>query len=106
MHVTRWLRLPVIGTSIVASPALLRDYLIHAAVSSLAPGKLFNFELHGIDLADATLDGLPPELVARQPDLRRTLAWKHDALDTLLRKCRAAGARFVPLREAVTELGF
>ena len=59
---------------------------------------LFNLELHGIDLADAEADEIPPALVARQPDLRRPLAHKLAALDETLAAARAAGARFVTLR--------
>jgi hypothetical protein len=35
----------------------------------------FNFELHGIDLLDER-DGIPAELVRRQPDLRVPVARK------------------------------
>jgi hypothetical protein len=45
-------------------------------VAAMAQREFFNFELHGIDLADAVADGIPPELVARQPDLRLPLARK------------------------------
>ena len=64
--VTPWSRLPAIGTSLLVAPAVLRDRL----VAWMARRELFNFELHGIDFADAERDGIPGELVERQPDLR------------------------------------
>ncbi len=95
MTVTRWGRLPVIGTSIVVAPPWIRRRLVAAALRE----PFFNFELHGIDLADAVGDAIPHDLVARQPDLRRTLTDKHGALDETLRMARARGATFLPLRE-------
>jgi peptidoglycan/xylan/chitin deacetylase (PgdA/CDA1 family) len=95
MAVTPLARLPVIGTSLVTAPAWLRRHLV--AVALRAP--FFNLELHGIDLADAEADEIPPALVARQPDLRRPLAHKLRALDETLTAARAAGARFARLDE-------
>jgi hypothetical protein len=64
--VTPWTRLPAIGTTLIIAPDLIRTRLL-AAMESRA---FFNFELHGIDFADADKDGIPGELVARQADLR------------------------------------
>ena len=94
--VTPVARLPVIGTSLIMAPAWLRRRMVAAALRE----PLFNLELHGIDLADADGDGVPGELVARQPDLRRPLAHKLDALAQTLTAARAAGARFATLAEA------
>jgi len=55
----------------------------------------FNLELHGLDVIDAELDGIPGELVARQADLRVGLDDKLEALDRVL-------AALVGEREAVT----
>lgn len=44
----------------------------------------FNFELHGIDLADADADGIPAALIARQPDLRLPLAEKQRRFEAML----------------------
>jgi peptidoglycan/xylan/chitin deacetylase (PgdA/CDA1 family) len=88
-------RLPIFGTSLVIAPGWLRRHLI--AVALRAP--FFNLELHGIDLADAEGDELPPALVARQPDLRRSLAHKLAALDETLTAARSGGARFITLAE-------
>jgi peptidoglycan-N-acetylglucosamine deacetylase len=99
MAVTPWLRLPVIGTTVMASPDWVRRRLVAAALR----GPFFNLELHGIDLCDAEGDGLPPALIARQHDLRVPLARKLAALDATLREAKAAGARFVPLRAVAGE---
>jgi peptidoglycan/xylan/chitin deacetylase (PgdA/CDA1 family) len=99
MSVTPGLRLPVIGTTVVASPDWVRRRLVAAALRA----PFFNLELHGIDLCDAESDGMPPALIARQPDLRLPLARKLAALDATLREARAAGARFLPLRAVAEE---
>jgi peptidoglycan/xylan/chitin deacetylase (PgdA/CDA1 family) len=99
--VTPFTRLPVIGTSLILAPGWLRTRMVAAALRD----RLFNLELHGIDLADATGDDMPAVLVARQPDLRRPLADKLAAFDDTLSAARAAGARFVPLAEAASLVG-
>ncbi|HVR01318.1 MAG TPA: polysaccharide deacetylase family protein [Polyangia bacterium] len=99
MAVTPLARLPVFGTSLVTAPGWMRRHLI--AVALRAP--FFNLELHGIDLADADADEIPPALVARQPDLRRPLAHKLAALDETLTAARAAGARFARLDEVASK---
>jgi predicted deacetylase len=78
--VTPWLRLPVIGTSLLVAPAPLRNCLL----SQVAGQAVFNFELHGIDFADAEEDGIPGELVERQPDLRLSAVEKLERLDAIL----------------------
>lgn len=78
--VSPWLRLPVIGTSLLVAPAPLRRCLL----ASVAGEPFFNFELHGIDFADAEEDGIPGELVARQPDLKLSAAEKLERLDGIL----------------------
>jgi peptidoglycan/xylan/chitin deacetylase (PgdA/CDA1 family) len=95
MAVTPLLRLPVIGTSLITAPAWLRRHLVRTALRA----PFFNLELHGIDLADAEADEIPPALIAKQPDLRRPLAHKLAALDETLAAARAAGARFARLDE-------
>ncbi len=80
ISVTRWLRLPAIGTTLVTSPPWLRRWLVAGADRH----PLFNLELHGIDGVDAELDGIPGELVARQPDLRIPVDRKLAILDELL----------------------
>jgi peptidoglycan/xylan/chitin deacetylase (PgdA/CDA1 family) len=99
MAVTPVLRLPVIGTSLVTAPAWLRRHLVASALRT----PFFNLELHGIDLADAEADEIPPALIAKQPDLRRPLAHKLAALDETLAAAKAAGARFARLDEVAAE---
>ncbi|MBA3817460.1 MAG: hypothetical protein H0X17_01085 [Deltaproteobacteria bacterium] len=78
--VTPWTRLPAIGTSLIVAPDVVRTRL----VAAMAGRTFFNFELHGIDFADAERDGIPGELVARQPDLRIAIAAKLERLERLL----------------------
>ena len=78
--VTPWLRVPAIGTSLLLAPGALRRRVVRAMTGR----AFFNFELHGIDFIDADLDGIPGELVARQPDLRIAGAIKQARLGALL----------------------
>lgn len=97
--VTPWSRVPAIGTSLLLSPAWLRRRLIRA----MRRRPLFNFELHGIDLADAHEDGIPGELVARQPDLRAPLQRKREALVRAIGEI-SSGFELATLGEAAAEL--
>lgn len=97
--VTPWARLPAIGTSLIVAPAPLRTWLVRA----MARRAFFNFELHGIDFADAEHDGIPGELVARQPDLRVPIAEKLTRLERLLDQL-AAGWQFATLAEVAAEV--
>lgn len=91
------LRLPYIGTSVVLLPEGGARLL-----SRLAVGRPFvNLELHGIDLADAALDGLGA-LAPHQPDLRRSIAQKERSLRAAVATLRAHGYRFRTLREVAT----
>jgi len=92
--VTPGLRVPAIGTNLLLAPAPLRASWMEA----MRARPFFNLELHGIDLIDADDDGIPSELVARQPDLRATLQTKQRALSATLDRL-AAEYRFVTLRE-------
>ncbi len=78
--VTPQSRLPAIGTSLLLAPAPLREHIL----SAMRAQPLFNFELHGIDLIDADIDQIPLELVAKQPDLKLSLAHKQDRLESIL----------------------
>jgi hypothetical protein len=92
--VTPGLRLPAIGTNLLLFPTPLRA----AWLERMRGRHFFNLELHGIDLVDADADGVPTELVARQPDLRAPLAAKQRAFEATLDRL-ALEYRFVPLRE-------
>jgi peptidoglycan-N-acetylglucosamine deacetylase len=98
--VTPRLRIPVFGTSLVTAPSWCRRLMVAGAVRQ----SFFNLELHGIDLADAVSDGFPAGLVARQPDLRRTLADKTAALEATLGEVVAAGRTFVTLAKAAGDI--
>jgi hypothetical protein len=74
------LRIPAIGTSLLLAPTAIRARLLE----SMRQRTFFNLELHGIDLVGADEDGIPAELVARQPDLRATLTHKRRALEATL----------------------
>jgi peptidoglycan-N-acetylglucosamine deacetylase len=78
--VTPRTRVPVIGTNVLLAPDWLRARWLEA----MRGRWFFNFELHAIDLADADADGIPGQLVARQPDLRAPLARKLRALEAAL----------------------
>jgi hypothetical protein len=97
--VTPWLRIPAIGTSLLVMPALLRRQLVRA----MARRSFWNFELHGIDFADAEQDGIPGELVARQPDLRIPIRDKLARLEDLLDQL-AADWTFSPLADVAAEI--
>lgn len=93
--VSRGPRLPYIGTSVVLAGALGARLLTRTIVGR----PLVCLELHGMDLADADEDGLR-WLAPHQPDLRKSAAAKEAALRAALRTLRAAGYRFVTMREA------
>jgi hypothetical protein len=97
--VTPWTRVPAIGTTLLVAPPWVRERVLAA----MARRPFFNLELHGIDLCDAEQDGIPGELVARQPDLRRSLAEKVDTLDEILRTLVATRTP-VTLGEVATEI--
>lgn len=78
--VTPWARVPAIGNWLILAPAALRKRL----VAQMAHRRFFNFELHGLDFADAEKDGIPGELVSRQADLRVPIADKLARLETIL----------------------
>lgn len=83
--VTPFTRVPAIGTTLLVAPAWVRARLI----GWMARRRFFNLELHGIDFADADKDGIPGELVDRQPDLRISIDDKLDRLAGVLDDIRA-----------------
>jgi hypothetical protein len=78
--VTPLTRTPAIGTSLLLAPIWLRTRIL----DSMKKRSFFNLELHGIDLADAEEDGIPSELVARQPDLKVSLQEKLRRLEATI----------------------
>lgn len=98
--VTHAARLPFLGTSVALAGKRGGAWLTRGMV-----GRPFvNFELHGIDFADANEDAIG-FLRAHQPDLRRPLAEKRDALRSAVDTLRDAGYVFVTLAEAAEQLG-
>lgn len=99
ISVTPGLRLPVIGTWLILPPTAARARLLEA----MRGRNFFNLELHGIDLIGADEDGIPAQLVARQPDLRATLTHKRRALEATLDRL-SAEYRFAPLKTVAAEV--
>jgi hypothetical protein len=98
--VTPFLRIPAIGTSLLAGPAFLREHCLWA----MRRRAFFNLELHGIDLVDAETDGIPSELVARQPDLRVPLERKQAAFEGILDRL-GRDYRFLRLEDVAQQVG-
>lgn len=80
MSVERWLRLPLIGTTLCAGPEPLAAMLRRSAMRA----DYFHLELHGIDLSDPDADGYAPALLRRQLELRVPLCVKRRRLEELL----------------------
>jgi hypothetical protein len=88
-------RLPFIGTSLIWAGR----YGARQLTRAIAGRSLVNLELHGIDAADAELDGLQA-LRPHQPDLRRSAAAKLEILRDVVATLREANYEFVTLAEA------
>jgi len=86
-------RVPLIGTTLLALPALVSGPLRRIALGL----PHLHLELHGMDLADPDRDDLAPGLLARQPELRVPWRVRYERLRELL-SLRGGGA---PLRTAV-----
>jgi len=96
--VTPWTRVPAIGTTLLVAPAWVRAKLI----DWMARRAFFNLELHGIDFADAEKDGIPGELVDRQPDLRIPIEDKLARFDAILDEVKRRWT-FATLAEVASE---
>lgn len=92
--VTRGARLPFIGTTV----SLLGPTLAPLLSLQMRGRPFINLELHGIDLLDAD-DGLGA-LAPHQGDVRIPAKRKGAALAAVVGSLRAAGYRFVTLRDA------
>ena len=99
MTVTPGVRLPFIGTFAATLPLPA----VHAAWRACQGYALFNFELHAVDVLDAA-DGIPPELVRQQRDLRVSSTRKMERLETIFRWLKQ-DADVVTLRVAAGQLG-
>jgi peptidoglycan/xylan/chitin deacetylase (PgdA/CDA1 family) len=98
MTVTPGVRFPLIGTFAATLPLPA----VRAAWASCRDDVFFNFELHAIDVLDAT-DGIPSELVRQQRDLRVPVTRKMERLETLFRWLKDE-RDVVPLRVAAERL--
>jgi peptidoglycan/xylan/chitin deacetylase (PgdA/CDA1 family) len=99
MAVTPGVRFPLIGTFVTTLPLPV----IRAAYLACQGDAFFNFELHAVDVLDAE-DGIPPELVRQQRDLRVPAANKLERLRTLFGWLKS-DYEVVTLRDAASHLG-
>lgn len=98
IQVTRGLRLPYIGTTLMMAGPDRSRLLTRGVLGE----PLVNLELHGIDVLDAR-DGLS-DLAVSQRDLRVPVARKEDTLGAVVETLRAEGYAFVTLDEAATRV--
>ncbi len=99
IQVTRYARLPYIGTSLTLAGQRGARWLTRMCVGE----PLVNLELHGIDWLD-TADGLDA-LAPYQPDVRVSLGNKFEALTAAVEELKKAGYAFVTLRETAVHFG-
>jgi peptidoglycan/xylan/chitin deacetylase (PgdA/CDA1 family) len=98
MAVTPGVRFPLIGTFATTLPRPA----VRAAYRACGGDAFFNFELHAVDVLDAE-DGIPPELVRQQRDLRVSATTKLERLRTLFGWMKS-DSDVVTLRDAASEL--
>ncbi|HEX8539894.1 MAG TPA: polysaccharide deacetylase family protein [Cystobacter sp.] len=98
MTVVPGVRFPFIGTFVTTLPLPA----VEAAYRACQGDTFFNLELHAVDVLDAD-DGIPPELVRQQRDLRVPAARKLERLRTLFQWLRA-DRDVVTLRDAAVQL--
>ncbi len=99
IQVTRGLRLPYIGTSVMLAGPDRARFLTRGVVGE----PLVNLELHGLDVLDAQ-DGLE-ELARTQRDLVITRDRKEKTLGAVVEQLRREGYSFVTLDEAAEHFG-
>ncbi|PTL79199.1 polysaccharide deacetylase family protein [Vitiosangium sp. GDMCC 1.1324] len=98
MAVTPGVRFPFIGTFVTTLPLPA----IRAAYRALKGEAFFNLELHALDVLGAE-DGIPPELVRQQRDLRVPVARKLERLRLLFGWLKS-DHDVVTLRDAASHL--
>ncbi len=74
------LRLPMVGTFLLAGPRPLRAHLARAFLG----GGVVHLELHGLDAVDASDEGVPSWLARRAPELRVPVEVRLERLRRLL----------------------
>jgi peptidoglycan-N-acetylglucosamine deacetylase len=97
VQVTRWARMPFIGTYLTLAGPRLARRLARACVGR----SVVTLELHGIDVLDAA-DGLEA-LRPHQPDVRVPRDRKLEALRAAVDELARAGYRFVTSAEAAAD---
>jgi hypothetical protein len=95
-----WVRVPFIGTTIVA----LGPRHVGRVCGLLSDEFLVNVELHGIDLCGPDDPGMA-DLAGHQPDATLPLPRKRDSIQAMIDHFRGLEAEFVTLAEAA-ELAF
>jgi hypothetical protein len=90
ISVSRVLRAPLIGTSLLSGPVALAERLRAEARST----PHLHIELHGLDLADEENDGYTPALRAVQPELKTPLATRLGRFRELL-EARGGGSSII-----------
>ena len=85
------LRLPVVGTALLAGPQRVSD-LLRAQVERM---DYAHIELHGLDLADPDEDGYEPALLEKQPELKVSFEDRCERLGGLL-AARGSGGAILP----------
>jgi peptidoglycan/xylan/chitin deacetylase (PgdA/CDA1 family) len=98
IQVTRGLRLPYIGTTVMLAGPDRARFLTRGVVGE----PLINLELHGIDVLDEH-DGLA-DLAPSQRDLRVPVARKQQTLAAVVEMLRKEGYSFVTLDEAAAKV--
>lgn len=98
--VTPSLRMPLIGTNLLALPRVAAERLPGLLVPRV---PFLNLELHAIDVMDRHDPLVSPVLARRQPDLRRSSAAKQEVLRTLLQGL-SRHYRFATLLRVAEEL--
>jgi hypothetical protein len=75
------LRLPLVGTFVLAGPRWVRNALVAGAAKRAS----VHLELHAIDLVDEESDGIDDRLARLQPELRTPLVVRRERLADFLR---------------------
>jgi peptidoglycan/xylan/chitin deacetylase (PgdA/CDA1 family) len=82
-----WTRVPIFGTSWVLASDAMRRFSLKSALTRL---PVFNFEMHAIDLLDATDRGVGADLAAAQRDLKVPVADKMRAFRGLFSELKTS----------------
>lgn len=100
VQVTRRLRLPYFGTSLMVAGVAGARWLTEGVIGE----PLINIELHGLDLLDEH-DADLAALAEHQRDLRIPLAKKADVMESVVAMLKKEGYAFVTLDEAAEAFG-